>query len=66
MTSDDATAPRDVRFGAMGSGMSTLFKCGRCHKRKAPAGRRMQRVLGLRTYVCAGCYQPPRPLVGKA
>lgn len=37
------------------SGMSQSFRCAACCKHKPIRGRRLQRVLGLRQYVCAGC-----------
>lgn len=38
-----------------GSGHASLFQCMRCAKPKPQQGRRLQRVQGLRTWVCAGC-----------
>jgi hypothetical protein len=32
-----------------------MFRCARCDKPRLPQGRRLQRVMGLRTWVCAGC-----------
>lgn len=42
-------------------GHGVAFTCGRCHARKRDTvGRRMQRVLGLRTWVCAQCVLPKK------
>lgn len=38
-----------------GAGHASLFNCMRCSKPKPQTGRRLQRVQGLRTWVCAGC-----------
>lgn len=38
-----------------GSGHASLFQCMRCAKPKPQTGRKLQRVQGLRTWVCAGC-----------
>lgn len=36
-------------------GAGATFRCGRCTLFKSLHGRRMQRVQGLRQYVCAKC-----------
>ena len=38
-----------------GGGHASLFHCMRCALPKPQTGRRLQRVQGLRTWVCAGC-----------
>lgn len=38
-----------------GGGHASLFNCMRCALPKPQTGRRLQRVQGLRTWVCAGC-----------
>ena len=40
---------------AAGGGHASLFACMRCGKNKPQQGRKLQRVQGLRTWVCAGC-----------
>ena len=48
------TAP-DVSFRPVGMGTSTTFMCARCAKPRLSQGRKLQRVQGLRTWVCKGC-----------
>ena len=48
-------SPRDVRLTAPGPGLQATFRCGRCDKPRQSLGRKLQRVLGLRTWVCKGC-----------
>lgn len=40
---------------AGGQGMGSMFLCALCAKRKVCFGRRLQRVQGLKTWVCKGC-----------
>lgn len=47
----DLTAQRNPG----GGGMAPAFLCAACNKRKDSNGRRLERVFGLRTWVCAGC-----------
>lgn len=51
------SAARDLttRQAAPAAGMSQSFRCGACCKPKPILGRRLQRVMGLRQYVCCGC-----------
>jgi len=37
-----------------------LFRCAACAKPSSTTGRKLQRVLGLRQYVCARCASGPR------
>lgn len=58
MTSDDArSSGRDLTASqtAPGIGSWPSFMCGACGRRRSIGGRRMQRVAGLRTWVCAAC-----------
>lgn len=58
-TNPDFT-PRDKPFLPRGAGTSVPFMCGRCHKPRLQLGRKLQRVLGVRCFVCAGCYRMPK------
>lgn len=40
---------------AAGMGMAPAFMCGLCAKPSAGKGQKLQRVRGLRTWVCAAC-----------
>lgn len=53
--SDNSMRPGSPTFRQMGVGMAATFKCGDCDKSASTIGRRMRKVRGLRTYVCAGC-----------
>jgi hypothetical protein len=55
MTSDDSRHVPDRAFRHPGVGMSPMFLCPCCAKRKQSAGRRLKRVQGLRQWVCAQC-----------
>lgn len=56
INSDDSVRRMpDGRYPPRGPGMSSTFRCGACGQAKSVVGRRMQRVAGLRQYVCAGC-----------
>lgn len=55
MTSDDHKSGRDVKFRAVGTGMANTFACAACTKHRVMLGRRLARVMGLRTYVFATC-----------
>lgn len=58
MTSDDArTSGKDLTAIARppGPGMHGLFLCAGCGRHKEISGRKLQRVRGLRTWVCKGC-----------
>ena len=59
MTHDDTRAPRDVAFRFAGIGTAHTFRCGRCQGIRTTAGRRMQKVQGLRQYVCQACAKGP-------
>lgn len=48
------TAP-DVKFKPAGIGTGATFMCALCCKPRVTLGRKLQRVNGLRTYVCRGC-----------
>lgn len=34
---------------------SPTFRCGACSQPRSTGGRKLRRVLGLRTWVCAAC-----------
>lgn len=55
MNSDQSRHVPDVAFRQAGVGLYMTFACARCGKVKPVVGRKMQRVRGLRTFVCAGC-----------
>lgn len=48
---------RDVTANqrAAGPGCAPMFLCGACSRPKATTGRKLARVLGLRTWVCSKC-----------
>jgi hypothetical protein len=45
----------DVKFAPVGMGHFISFFCARCAMKKSAMGRKLQRVHGLRTWVCKGC-----------
>lgn len=47
----------DVRWRNPGPGMHITFKCAACSKVRSCFGRKLQRVQGLRQYVCSTCYE---------
>lgn len=51
--SRDLTAVRP----SAGLGLTSLFQCGRCSRRGSTMGRRMRKVRGVKTWVCAQCVQ---------
>jgi len=55
MRADDSTRPADAPWVPAGTGHHSNFKCATCHRSKSTFGRKLRRVLGLRTYVCAEC-----------
>ena len=55
MSSDNARHAADKAFKPVGIGMFGAFCCARCAKHKPTPGRKLQRVGGLRQWVCAGC-----------
>jgi predicted SprT family Zn-dependent metalloprotease len=59
MTHDDTKSARDVRFRMAGIGMAHTFKCGRCEQPRSTQGRKLEKVKGLRQYVCQGCVKGP-------
>ncbi len=54
MTSDDNTRTCGGMRHA-GPGHTITFLCAACQKRRDGFGKRLRRVLGLRTYVCRDC-----------
>ena len=56
--SDERDNPAMPARTQPGVGHYSAFMCGRCNKPKGTTGRRLQLVLGLRTWVCAGCVRP--------
>jgi len=52
---DERNQPAQPAFTNPGVGHSSAFLCAACQTFKGTLGRRMQRVLGLRTWVCAAC-----------
>lgn len=55
MSSDNSRRQPDAPWRNVGTGMSQNFRCARCDKPSPSEGRRLQRVAGLRTYVCKRC-----------
>ena len=55
MSSDDRTQSADRPFRTAGVGMAPMFLCPCCAKRKHSTGRRLQRVQGIRQWVCQQC-----------
>jgi hypothetical protein len=55
MSSDTARHAPDVHWRHIGTGMSQRFRCARCDKPSESQGRKLQRVQGVRQYVCKGC-----------
>ena len=53
--------PRDVAQSQPGVGHYSGFRCAACCQTKGTLGRKLQRVMGLRQYVCKGCYREPKP-----
>ena len=53
--------PRDVVMSQPGIGYYSAFLCALCHIKRDTGGRKLQRVLGVRQYVCKGCYRGPKP-----
>lgn len=53
--SDRIRTSPDVPFKPAGIGCAPTFRRACCHKPKLIAGRKLQRVCGLRTYVCKEC-----------
>lgn len=47
--------PPDVRWKPAGTGHGMSFKCAACVKPKPILGRKLQRVDGVRQFVCKGC-----------
>lgn len=55
-TSDTRNTAPDVRYPPRGIGSpGQTFRCGACGQFRRLLGRKLQRVHGLRTWVCAGC-----------
>lgn len=44
-----------------GPGIFSLFLCAACGQKKASTGRKLARVHGLRTWVCAACAEGRKP-----
>ena len=57
MTRQRFSATRDLTAASRtpGPGCAPLFLCGACNKRKGTTGRKLAKVLGLRTWCCAKC-----------
>jgi iron only hydrogenase large subunit-like protein len=55
MKSDTTNTAPDVRFRSMQAGHYVTFLCPCCAKKKEALGRRLQRVQGVRQWVCRGC-----------
>lgn len=53
--SDNATRGPDRPFSHPGVGMRMTFRCAACCNVRSCVGRKFQRVMGLRQYVCAKC-----------
>lgn len=41
-----------------GPGLSQLFRCPSCDRNRQMTGRKLRRVMGLRTWICAECAKP--------
>lgn len=59
--SDTLNPPRDVRFVHVGVGHPSTFLCAACARSRPVPGRRLRRVAGLRTWVCAHCARKEHP-----
>jgi hypothetical protein len=55
MTSDDTRSPPDAKWQPTGVGMAPTFRCALCSKPRSPTGRKLQRVQGVRQWVCKYC-----------
>ncbi len=51
--------PRDVERPQPGIGHYSGFLCAACGNKRDTLGRKLQRVMGLRQYVCRSCYRAP-------
>ncbi len=61
MTHDDHRGnARDVRFAPVGVGMASTFRCARCAGFRSITGRKLEKVQGVRQYVCASCAEPKK------
>ena len=38
-----------------GIGLHSLFQCAKCSQRRETRGRKLQRVQGVKQWVCRGC-----------
>lgn len=56
-----ARAPSLMRAKGQGIGPVHSFLCIGCGRTKPTLGRKMQRVAGMRAYVCAACARSGRP-----
>lgn len=56
--SDDRNQPAQPAFRNAGVGHGSAFLCAACNTHKGTLGRRMQKVRGLKTWVCRGCVKP--------
>lgn len=58
MNSETRNQPADVRFRPAGVGHASKWACGACAKPQwSMLGRKLRRVRGVKTWVCAGCAQ---------
>lgn len=56
MTSDDNKQAADIKWRNAGIGLASRWACGACGKPQyMMLGRKLRRVRGVRTWVCAGC-----------
>lgn len=57
MTQQRHASVRDVTATqrSAGLGCAPMFLCGCCSRKRATTGRKLARVLGLRTWVCVDC-----------
>ena len=53
--------PREVKMPQPGTGHYCGFICALCCVKHGTNGRKLQRVRGVRQYVCKGCYRAPKP-----
>lgn len=53
--SDKISPVPDVKFRPVGAGHHISFFCALCNQPRNALGRKLQRVQGLRQWVCKGC-----------
>lgn len=61
MSSDDSTKTGSQGPKMRGIGHFSAFMCGACAKPKGVPGRKLARVHGINTWVCAACAETRKP-----